>query len=81
VVQAYIVDVNFQSIRDDERRRYFLNLPTGFSLPQDDVQQLIDIGQALLEQSPDFSDLLKALRETYAWPEPSSVAAQEPNPL
>jgi NTE family protein len=62
VIDSYVVDVNFNSIHDDERRKFFLNLPTGFALPSEHVQQLIQIGQELLEQSQDFSDLLKALQ-------------------
>jgi NTE family protein len=62
VIDSYVVDVNFQSIREDDRRRFFLNLPTGFVLCPDEVQQLIEAGRELLEQSEEFAALLKALQ-------------------
>jgi hypothetical protein len=62
VIDSYVVDVNFQSIREDDRRRFFLNLPTGFVLCPDEVQQLIEAGRELLEQSEEFAALLKVLQ-------------------
>ena len=51
----------FEAITDPARRRYFLTLPTGFSLTKDQVQDLIDVGPQLLEQSPDFLEFRKSL--------------------
>lgn len=60
-IDPYVVEVNFEAIRDPERRKYFLGLPTSFSLGIDQVQAIIDVGSQLLEQSPEFRAFLQAL--------------------
>jgi NTE family protein len=62
-IDPYVIEVNFEAIPDAERRKYFLALPTGFALATEEVQALIDVGGALLEQSPDFKDFLRGLAE------------------
>lgn len=61
VVDPYVIEVNFEAIREEERRNFFLNLPTSFALAPDQVQALIEAGQELLDRSPEFRRLLKAL--------------------
>ena len=60
-IDPYVIEVNFEAIRDPDRRKYFLTLPTSFSLEKDQVQALIDVGPQLLEQSPDFREFLQRL--------------------
>jgi hypothetical protein len=38
-------------------------MATSFSLPDDEVDQLIEAGHQLLRQSPEFQRLLKTIRE------------------
>ena len=59
----YVIEVNFEAIHDLERRKYFLSLPTSFSLDKDQVQALIDVGPRLLDESPDFLAFIQSLLE------------------
>lgn len=56
------VEVGFESVADRTSREYLLGLPTTLALPEPDVKAVIQAGQQLLEQSPDFQRLLRALR-------------------
>src|SRR5205807_1008916 len=60
-IDPYVIEVNFEAVRDPEQKKYFLSLPTSFYLEKDQVQALIDIGPQLLEQSPDFRAFLEGL--------------------
>jgi hypothetical protein len=61
IVDPYVIEVNFEAIPEEKRKNFFLNLPTNFALTPDQVQALIDVGQELLENSPEFRRLLKAV--------------------
>jgi NTE family protein len=60
-IDPYVIEVNFEAMRDPERRKYFLTLPTSFSLEKDQVQALIDVGPQLLEETPEFRDFIQSL--------------------
>jgi hypothetical protein len=60
-VDSYVMEVNFEAIQEEERRTFFLNLPTSFALPPDAVHALINVGQELLDQSHEFQRLLQAI--------------------
>jgi NTE family protein len=63
-VKAFLITLDFDSIVNDEERRHFNNMPTSFSLPDDDVDKLIEAGHTLLEASPEFQALVATfLRE------------------
>jgi hypothetical protein len=62
VVDPYVIEVNFEAIRDENRRNLFLSLPTGFSLDPAQIRALINVGQELLHESPEFQRLLQSLR-------------------
>lgn len=61
VIDPYVIEIDFEAIRDAERRKYFFALPTSFALEKHQVQALIDIGPQLLEQSPEFRKFMKSL--------------------
>jgi NTE family protein len=46
-----VIDVSFSAIRDPEEKRYFMNLPTSFVLPPDDIDRLRDVAARLMRQS------------------------------
>lgn len=62
-IDPYVIEVNFEAIHDPSRRRYFLGLPTSFSLSHAQVNDLVEIGPQLLDQSPDFKALLDSLTQ------------------
>ena len=51
-VSIEVVDVTFDAIRDPKEREYFMNLPTSFVLPAEDVDRLREVAGRLLRQSP-----------------------------
>ncbi|MGB5425906.1 MAG: patatin-like phospholipase family protein [Gammaproteobacteria bacterium] len=62
-VTPFFIKLDFQSIGDQQYRRIFNNMATSFSLPNDEVDKLIEAGRTLLRQSPVFQELLQMIRE------------------
>jgi NTE family protein len=60
-VRPYFIKLDFQSIANQQQRLLFNNMATSFSLPDDEVDKLIEAGHKLLRQSPDFQRLLEAI--------------------
>jgi NTE family protein len=60
-IDPYVIEVNFEAIPDPERRKYFLTLPTSFTLSRDQVDALIQIGPELLRAEPEFKELMRSL--------------------
>lgn len=75
VLRGCLVQVDFEALKDPKERDRFLNLPTTFALPRQDIDDLIAVGRKLLRESPDFKRLLGALAGT----PPSQAADEDPN--
>ncbi len=58
-LKVHTMDVSFDAIKDKAERERFMNMPTTFVLPPDDVDRLREIGARLLRESPDFQDLVR----------------------
>jgi len=54
-----VIDVNFDAIRDPKERARFLNLPTSFVLPAEDVDRLREVAGQLLRQSREYESVLR----------------------
>ncbi len=61
-IETYLVEVAFENVRDAEERKFLRNVPTSFKLADETVDRLIAAGRRLLRESPDFQELLEALR-------------------
>jgi NTE family protein len=62
-VDIYVVEVNFKAAEFiGEDPRYYLNLPTTFSLSKEQIEKLIAIGPRLLNASPQYKCLIKVLQ-------------------
>ena len=59
-----MLDVTFDEIRDPAERDRFLNLPTSFVLPSEDVDRLREVAGKLLRQSPEYGSLLRGFGGT-----------------
>lgn len=57
------MDINFESLNDQDRQTYFLSLPTSFSLSRKQADDLIDVGGELLEKSPEFQRFMRSLEK------------------
>ena len=60
-IEVFVVDVAFDAIADPVERRYFTDLPTTFSLSDEQVDRLREIGGRLLRESPEYKRLLCSL--------------------
>ena len=62
-VTSHMVYVGFDKVEDPEERQYLKWLPTSFFLKDLEVDRLREAGRRLLLDSPDFQELLQALKE------------------
>jgi len=62
-VTPYFIKLDFESIADEKVRLVFNNMATSFSLPNEEVDNLIKAGRVLLRQSPDYQRLIALIRE------------------
>lgn len=61
-----VLDVSFDAIRDPKERAYFMNLPTTFVLPPEDVDRLRDVAGQLMRQSVEYKSVVRELGGTPA---------------
>lgn len=61
-IQFYLIEIKFDNVRDEDLRRHFKRLPTSFKLDPVEVDRLRAVARKLLEESPEYQRLLKALR-------------------
>lgn len=60
-IDPYVIEIKFEALRDPVRRQRFLNLPTNFSLPKEDIEALIGVGPELLDGSSDYQAFIRGL--------------------
>lgn len=53
-----VVDVSFDAIRDPKERAYFMNLPTSFVLPVEDIDKLREVAGQLMRQSAEYESVV-----------------------
>lgn len=60
-VTLQVLDVSFDAISDLEERAYFMDLPTSFVLPDEDVDRLREVAGRLLRRSPEYKAIVREL--------------------
>ena len=60
-VSTHFVRVSLNDIEDPVERRFFHEIPTSFSLTDEQVDRLIEMGGKLLRQDPEYRGLLEKL--------------------
>jgi NTE family protein len=60
-VTLQVLDVSFDAIADPEERAYFMDLPTSFVLPAEDVDRLREVAGRLLRRSPEYKSIVREL--------------------
>ena len=60
-ISMHVLDVSFDAIGDPKERAYFMNLPTSFVLPAEDIDRLRDVAGRLLRQSADYQSVVRDL--------------------
>lgn len=61
-VQFYLVEVDFDALRDEGEKQFFRKLPTSFSLSSEAVDRVKEVGRRILRQSPTYRRLLQDLK-------------------
>ncbi|MEN8251370.1 MAG: patatin-like phospholipase family protein, partial [Bacteroidota bacterium] len=58
-----VVDISFDAINDPSERDYFMNLPTSFFLPSEDIDSLREIAGILLRQSEQYQLIIDSFND------------------
>jgi NTE family protein len=61
-IQFYVIQVQFDALKDEKERVYFKSLPTSFKLAPEQVDKLRDVAHRILVESEEFQRLLNDLR-------------------
>ena len=59
-----VLDISFDEISDPKERADFMNLPTSFVLPPEDVDRLREVAGRLLRESADYQEVVRDLGGT-----------------
>ena len=60
-VNLQVLDVSFGAIPDLKERAYFMNLPTSFVLPAEEIDRLREVAGRLLRQSAEYETIVREL--------------------
>jgi NTE family protein len=60
-ITLQVLDVSFDAIPDPKERAYFMDLPTSFVLPPEDVDRLREVAGKLLRQSAEYKAIVREL--------------------
>jgi len=62
-VNIFLIYLDFDSITNMDKRKYFNSMATSFSLPNDEVDSLINAGHELLQDSLEFQAFVEAISQ------------------
>jgi len=65
-VTLQVLDVSFDAIIDPKERASFMNLPTSFVLPAEDIDRLREVAGRLMRQSAEYGSVVRELGGTPA---------------
>ena len=60
-ISMTVVDISFDAIKNPKERAYFMDLPTSFVLPAEDVNRLRDKAGQLMRESPDYAEAVRII--------------------
>ena len=60
-VNIFLIYLDFDSITDMTKRQFYHGMATSFSLPNHEVDSLIEAGRKLLQDSPEYQAFVKAI--------------------
>lgn len=63
-VKSFFIQVKFDDIKDPKEREYLNDIPTTFSLTDEQVDALIKAGRELLRQNPVYQEVLSEFNQT-----------------
>jgi NTE family protein len=62
-VNMHLVEINFESVKDPEKRKTLRLMPTSFALPKDAVDQIRSTARELLHDSAEYHEFLQSVTE------------------
>jgi NTE family protein len=62
MAETFAIYVGFDQIKDPKERQDFLNLPTTFALPKEEVDKIRKIGPGILDESEGYRKLCAELK-------------------
>ena len=62
-VKPFFISLDFEDLPSEDARMLFNNMATSFSLPDNEVDSLIEAGNRLLENSPEFQAFVTTITE------------------
>jgi NTE family protein len=62
-VRSFLISLDFENLPNEKMRKLFNNMATSFSLPDNEVDSLIEAGNELLENSPEFQAFVTAINK------------------
>jgi NTE family protein len=65
-VSLEVLDVSFDALHDPKERAYFMDLPTSFVLPAEDIDRLREVAGKLLRQSEEYQSIVREMGGTPA---------------
>jgi NTE family protein len=62
-IDPYVIEINFEQASEipGEKPRYYLDMPTSFTLSKEQVKKLVAIGPKLLKAAPQYQCMIKVL--------------------
>lgn len=57
-IDMKVIDISFDEIQDPAERAYFMNLPTSFVLPADDIDRLREMAGTLLRKDESYQPII-----------------------
>lgn len=63
VVNGHFIELKFDDILDLKTRKFFNNMATSFTLPDDQVDMLYESARKLLRESKEFQEFLQSLKQ------------------
>jgi NTE family protein len=62
-IDPYVIEINFEQASQipGEKPRYYLDMPTSFTLSKEQVKKLVAIGPKLLKAAPQYQCMIKVL--------------------
>ena len=63
-ISLHVLDVSFDAIKDPAERSIYMNLPTSFVLPAEDIDRLRDVAGEILRESTDYRSVVEDIDGT-----------------
>jgi NTE family protein len=75
-IDFYLIEVAFKTLHDEEKRKSFSRVSTSFNLPDETVNELIEISRDILYDSEDFQKLVGDIGGKIPSKEPQTVESE-----